>query len=127
MYVYIYYEGQYWIIHWGEEPKEQFNFGKYVHLRGGEYFFLPSITGIRFICGVLSSHSLASFSSPTSISTSATHTTTHSMSKNEKQQQSEQREESNNISQSLSIKTQQLQTSSNGTSRRRSKRTSKRQ
>jgi hypothetical protein len=43
--------GQYWVIKWGQEPKKQFHFGHYVHLKGGEYFFAPSFSGLRALCG----------------------------------------------------------------------------
>jgi Dyp-type peroxidase family len=43
--------GQYWVTQWGQDTKKQVDFAKYVHFKGGEYFFLPSITGIRVLCG----------------------------------------------------------------------------
>lgn len=33
-----------WPRHWGQSDRSSFNFGGYVRLRGGEYFFAPSIT-----------------------------------------------------------------------------------
>lgn len=40
---------QYWPTHWGEDRRVSFNFGSYVTLRGGEYFFAPSITFLSAI------------------------------------------------------------------------------
>jgi Dyp-type peroxidase family len=41
--------GQDWPKHWGESGRDSFNFGGYVKLRGGEYFFAPSITFLNAI------------------------------------------------------------------------------
>jgi hypothetical protein len=44
-------QGQYWVATWGQEPKKRFHFGQYVQLKGGEYFFAPSLSGLRALCG----------------------------------------------------------------------------
>jgi Dyp-type peroxidase family len=38
---------QQWPTHWGRPDEVSFNFGGYVTLRGGEYFFAPSISFLR--------------------------------------------------------------------------------
>jgi Dyp-type peroxidase family len=44
---------QQWPTHWGGDEKRQFDFGDFVTLKGGEYFFAPSIPFLRSLDGEL--------------------------------------------------------------------------
>src|SRR5262245_29654761 len=39
-------EAQDWPINWGEGDRASFSFSSFVKLKGGEYFFAPSISGL---------------------------------------------------------------------------------